>query len=94
MEYVSSPCVGSGLCCKKGPCAFGTWDAERGQCAHLFVGEVLPGGVEVYRCGKYEQIRKQPGSEWNPAFGAGCCMALFNDNRQRIIIALREAKND
>lgn len=92
MDYQPSPCVGSGLCCKKSACAFGTWDAERHQCAHLHVGNVLPGDVEVYRCGKYEEIRTQPGAEWNPAFGAGCCMALFNTHRQRIIIALRSEK--
>jgi hypothetical protein len=89
MEINTQPCVGSGMCCKKSACAFGEWDPVLKQCAHLKVGQTLAGGVEVFRCGIYEEIRQQPGSEWNPAFGAGCCMSLFNDNRQRIIIALR-----
>jgi len=83
-EYKASPCVGSGLCCKTGPCGFGIWSKEKSQCEYLEVG--LSGeGFEVYRCGRYEYIKKQPGSDFMPAFGAGCCMSLFNSNRRSII---------
>ena len=59
-------CINSGWCCKQGPCAFGTWDAERHQCQHL---------TADHKCGIYEEIISRPENEWywNPAFGAGCC---------------------
>jgi len=79
-----APCVGSGMCCKKGPCVFGVWDAAKHQCAYLEIDESHD-GFDIYRCGEYERIVKSPGSDWNPAFGAGCCMSLFNDNRERIL---------
>lgn len=83
-NYQASPCVGSGLCCKTGPCPYGTWDAQKKQCSELQIG--LQGdGFEIYRCGRYEYIKKQPGNEFVPAFGAGCCMSLFNTNRRNII---------
>lgn len=78
-------CMRSGLCCKKGPCAFGTWDAQREQCVHLRVVETLPNGAEVHACAIYDQIVGQPFADVNPAFGAGCCMPLFNTARDRII---------
>lgn len=87
-EFRASPCVGSGLCCKTGPCAYGTWDAARKQCAALEVAH-QGDGFEIYRCGQYDYIKQQPGSEWAPAFGAGCCMSLFNANRLHIIRVLR-----
>lgn len=78
-------CVQSGFCCKKAPCAFGTWDAVKGQCAHLEVAHELAPGVTVHRCGIYDQIKGKPGADINPAFGAGCCSPLFNENRSAII---------
>lgn len=83
-EYKSSPCVGSGLCCKTGPCGFGEWDSEKKQCAFLKTA-LSEESLEVYRCGRYEFIKQQPGNEIMPAFGAGCCMSLFNTNRNNII---------
>jgi hypothetical protein len=88
--YQPSPCVGSGMCCKKGPCGFGEWNAVKSQCLYL---EEAYSAVDaedgqptsIYRCGRYEYISKQPGAEWMPAFGSGCCMNLFNTNRQRVI---------
>lgn len=81
----ASPCVRSGLCCKKGPCAYGTWNAEARQCAHLQVAETLPNGAEIHSCGIYDEIVQIAGAKYNPAFGAGCCMTLFNDLRSAII---------
>lgn len=75
------------MCCKKSTCAFGEWDPGLGQCKHLvegFIGQE----VTVYRCGLHAEIEKTPGSEWNPAFGAGCCMSLFNSHRSRIVEVL------
>jgi hypothetical protein len=77
-------CVGSGLCCKTGPCAFGEWDAELHQCKFLEVKDTI-NGVEIYQCGIYDEICGQPGAEYNPAFGTGCCMGMFNENREKII---------
>lgn len=41
--------------------------------------------IEIFQCGNFEEIKKQPGNEMMPAFGAGCCMGLFNNNRNKII---------
>lgn len=83
-EYKSSPCVGSGLCCKTGPCGFGEWDSIAKKCKYLEDG-LKENEVTIYRCGRYEFIKQQPGNEIMPAFGAGCCMGLFNENRMAII---------
>lgn len=84
--YAVRPCVRSGLCCTKGPCAFGDWDFEARRCRHL--GEEKREGFTLYSCGIKEQIEALPpeaGAAINPAFGAGCCMPLFNENREAII---------
>lgn len=88
-EFQVSPCVGSGLCCKTGPCPYGEWDKVAKQCTYLettMTGE----NYEIHRCGRYEFIKKQPGNEMVPAFGAGCCMSLFNTNRSNIIKAIKD----
>lgn len=77
------------MCCKKSPCAFGEWNAIQGQCTYLQVA-YRSEAVDVHRCGRFEHISKQPGAEWNPAFGAGCCMPLFNAARASIIRILRD----
>lgn len=84
-----SPCVGSGMCCKRSACAFGHWDPELGQCKHLVTGFH---GIEVtvYRCGIHDEVTRNPGAEWNPAFGTGCCSSLFNADRRAIIQVLRD----
>lgn len=87
--FKTSPCVGSGLCCKTGPCGYGEWNAEKSQCNYLQEG-LKDNDVTIYRCGRYDYIKQQPGNEWMPAFGAGCCMSLFNTDRQNII---KEIKN-
>ncbi len=85
MESIkASPCVGSGLCCKTGPCAYGEWLSQEKRCKFLET-TYSEGDVEVYRCGNYEYIIKQSGHEIMPAFGAGCCMGMFNTNRSKII---------
>jgi len=83
-EYKPSPCVGSGLCCKKGPCAYGLWNEEKHQCEYLETA-ISETDFEVYRCARFEYIKEQSTSDISPAFGAGCCMGLFNSNRNRII---------
>jgi hypothetical protein len=45
-------------------------------------------GFTIFACGKKAEIDALPasmGAKWNPAFGAGCCMPLFNTNRQSIL---------
>lgn len=88
------PCVRSGHCCKQGPCAFGTWDADKKQCAHLLVEREIAPGVEIHACAIHEKIVGQPGAEISPAFGAGCCQPLFNDARNRILAVTVSAKRD
>lgn len=85
-EEHHTPCVRSGFCCKRGPCVFGLWDADKSQCAYL-EGDAQPGeeGIVLYRCARYEFIVQQPGHEFSPAFGAGCCSSLFNTERQKIL---------
>ena len=81
-----TPCLRSGLCCKTGPCAFGKWDAAAHQCQYLQVTEVTD-RYTIYACGIKDQIDALPpeaGAHINPAFGAGCCMPLFNANRNAI----------
>jgi hypothetical protein len=94
-DYLPGPCLRSGLCCKTAPCAFGEWDAERHQCRFLEVSETHSTCV-IYTCGKKAEIEALPashGAALNPAFGAGCCMTLFNSNR-RAIDNYRKQKHD
>ena len=88
------PCLRSGFCCKKTPCAYGTWDADKTGCAHLLVVETLANGAELHACGLYDEIVKQPGADMYPAFGGGCCMPLFNDLRDKIARGMREEHRD
>jgi hypothetical protein len=82
------PCVGSGMCCKRRPCGYGEPD-ETGGCRFLVTWEDDDLDVERYRCGKYDEIKEQPGADFSPAFGAGCCQPLFNERRDEILVALR-----
>lgn len=84
-------CVGSGLCCKKGPCAFGQWNEEKHQCEFLELSYAKD-GIEIYKCGKYDEINSNPLAVINPAFGAGCCMSLFNTARNKILQAVKDGK--
>lgn len=92
--FPDSPCVGSGFCCKRAPCPFGTWDDAAHQCASLvpWTGDALTdadGPVPRYRCAKHDEIVKHPLAHIAPAFGAGCCQPMFNVERNRIVRALR-----
>lgn len=87
---VTRLCVGSGFCCKKGPCGYGEAHPETGACIYLEPWKDDTLETPRYRCGRYDYIVQQPGSEWSPAFGAGCCMPLFNRNREQIITELRK----
>ncbi len=76
------PCVGSGFCCIKVPCAYGEWNEDKSACAHL----LLPNDIGQRGCGKYDWIKANvPGWEYYPAFGAGCSSAMFNVLRDAII---------
>lgn len=79
------PCVGSGLCCKIAPCLFGERAEDSSQCIFLEEIEQPDGRHPRYTCGKYDEIVSQPGWEMYPAFGAGCCSAMFNPDREAII---------
>lgn len=80
MEMKVKACLRSGFCCKKGPCGFGeSISNSNPQCSSL---ELHQDGTTS--CGKYEEISQHPFASFSPAFGAGCCMPLFNDDRARI----------
>jgi len=66
-----SKCVRSGWCCKQGPCPYGKWNVQKGHCE--FLEGDRPGN---YKCGKYDEIIKDPSSIFSPAFGQGCSSAL------------------
>jgi len=89
MEIAS--CFRSGFCCKRGVCPYGEWDSEKSQCSFLEEDAKI-GEAQTYRCGIYEHIQKQPGANFSPAFGAGCCSPLFNEDRTRIIKELTNVK--
>lgn len=83
-EQYPAPCVGSGRCCKRSACAFGEYDHEAQQCRYLVVEQRVE-GLDIFGCSQYAFIVEQPGAQWNPAFGAGCCQSLFNEHREAII---------
>ncbi len=78
-------CVRSGYCCKQRPCPFGTAD-DSGACVHLVPDPASTAGQ--YLCAKYEEIRRQPGAELSPAFGAGCSSTMFNRDRELVLVRL------
>lgn len=89
------PCVGSGFCCKQTPCPFGRTDPETGWCAFLEVWEQTETETTRYRCGRYEEIQGHPLANFSPAFGAGCCSPMFNQDRKQItqeLIELRRSR--
>lgn len=75
------PCVGSGFCCTKSPCAYGEAN-EKGACKHL----TEPNELGQMACGRYDWIKANvPNWQYYPAFGAGCCMPMFNNMREQVI---------
>lgn len=91
-DAIYPSCVGSGMCCKKAPCTFGEAD-ETGGCRFLKVWEDDDLKVERYRCGRYDEIVNEPTAEIAPAFGAGCCMTMFNQRRSEILVELRSRRS-
>lgn len=82
----ASPCVGSGMCCMRGSCDFGEPTSETDPSCRFLEQSSQEGGEQSrYTCGRYEYIITQPGWEISPAFGAGCCMPLFNERRRTIL---------
>lgn len=78
----TTPCIKSGFCCTKAPCAYGEWNDDRSACVHLS----KPNEIGQRVCGRYDWIKENvPGWENYPAFGAGCCMPMFNEARASII---------
>lgn len=85
-----SPCVRSGFCCKKVICGYGEAN-EHGGCKYL-LSKIKGEGYEFFECGRHDYIIQQPGHEFMPAFGEGCCMAMFNSLRNANIKALVEER--
>lgn len=86
----ASPCVNSGFCCKIAPCPFGEVVSETDRSCKFLVKIEQKGKHPRYVCGKYEEIIRQPGWEFAPAFGAGCCSPLGNTDRAAILKEMRE----
>ena len=80
------PCVQCGLCCRTRACSFGEYNHKEKACTKLKANN-----DGTYDCTIYNEIISRPGSEWvaEPAFGAGCCSSLFNDDRSKIISHMR-----
>jgi hypothetical protein len=77
-----TPCIKSGFCCTKAPCAYGEFNEEKTACKYLTPANEL--GQRM--CGRFEWIKANvPVWENYPAFGAGCCMPMFNEKRKEII---------
>lgn len=88
----AQPCVGSGFCCKVGPCPFGTVTSRTNPtCIHLKEIEQEDGKHPRYTCGIAAEIVGKPGWENAPAFGAGCCSTMGNTARNAIIRELRNS---
>lgn len=82
----AASCVGSGYCCKRGPCPFGSVTSPTNPaCIHLTPIEVKQNEHQRYTCGIYDFIITQPHWEYAPAFGAGCSSPMFNSDRSTII---------
>jgi hypothetical protein len=92
MEILNTPkpCVMSGFCCIKTPCGYGEWNDDKSACKYL----APPNDIGQRGCERFDWIKENvPGWEVYPAFGAGCCMPLFNTLRQDIIKKLHENPN-
>lgn len=81
--------MGSGYCCKQAPCPYGKAAPGARRCVYLVIWEQSDTETPRYRCEKYAEIQKQPGSWVSPAFGAGCTSPLGNTARQQILVELR-----
>ena len=86
-EIPAKPCVMSGFCCTKAPCGYGEWNEDKSACKFL----EPPNEIGQRKCAKYQWIKDNViGWEFYPAFGAGCCMPMFNVMRQDVIKKLKE----
>lgn len=71
-------CIQCGYCCITAPCPYGVSEENEPRC------KFLQAEGERLICSKYEEILKDPGSVFSPAFGAGCCSPLFNSMREKL----------
>lgn len=84
------PCMKSGFCCTKAPCGYGEWNETRTACKHL----QPPNEIGQRDCGLYEWIKANvPDWELYPAFGQGCCMPIYNEMRDKVIVNIKAMKN-
>jgi len=79
------PCMKSGFCCTTTPCIYGKWNSDKSACKYLGI----PNKLGQRDCGRYDWIKKNvEGYEYYPGFGTGCCMPLFNEMREQVIIQI------
>lgn len=87
--YPIKPCMKSGFCCTKAPCQYGEWNDDKTACKYL----AEPNDIGQRDCLRYDWIKENvPTCAMYPAFGAGCCMAMFNRDRDQVIAEVKRLK--
>jgi hypothetical protein len=82
------PCVRCGMQCLTAPCIYGEWNADKSRCRYLIDDEADKArGIETYNCQKYEEIKAKESLGPMPMFGSGCCGAMGNTRRNKVIAA-------
>jgi hypothetical protein len=85
MEFTTRPCLNSGFCCTKAPCAYGEKTSDTNYCCKYLL---QPNEIGQKLCGRYQWIIDNvPPEIWRdftPAFGGGCCMPIGNEARNKI----------
>lgn len=77
-------CVNCGFCCERYPCPYGQKGDQIECCLYLTKQD----DIGRRFCSIKEEIDEMPGSEWCPAFGAGCSSPMFNSKRDQIVALL------
>ena len=76
----AKPCIGCGYCCRAAACTWGFWKGGASHTGCKFLEKAANG---QFRCGLY--LAANGGikalMERDLAFGAGCSLTLFNEER-------------
>ena len=85
------PCMKSGFCCTKSPCAYGEFNENKTACKYLSD----PNDISQRDCLRYQWIIENvPTYKSYPAFGGGCCMPMFNEMRDQVINNIKNKKHE
>ena len=84
------PCMKSGFCCTKSPCAYGQWNDDKSACKYL----ATKNDIGQRDCLRYQWIIENvPTFEIHPAFHTGCSSAIGNVARNSIIERVKDMQN-